>query len=243
MPRRDVNAAGEYLLDYGIFYWPLIKSEYLRSLKGKFPNPPKKRLTNNSKKQLKSLLDLEMVINAVHYAETLGSYLLAFEKHGKAVQRAFMNYKIDDVKDFYEKIPNRSISYIAKILSYPHPYMVTSMKGKRIVRTSCVEGKRKLISIAKYYYENLDLYNSYKHGLRIGAFLSRDPDSKKSYPIIGCLLRDKSFYPARIKMARLDAKKAKEITREAYAILSLSISNYKNMVLDKKTDFTSRTLK
>ena len=242
MARRDVKAAGDYLLHYGIFIWPLVKSEYLGSLKRKLPDIPQIGLTCDTKKLVKSLLELEIVINAVHYAEILGSYLIAFKKRGKAVQRAFMTYQIAEVSEFYKRIPDRSISYIAKILSYPQPYMVRNKRGKRMLRTSCVEGKGKLGLIAKYYHENLDLYNSYKHGLRVGAFLSRYPDSKKSYPIIGWLLRDKSYYPSRIEMARLDPKKAKEITRDIYAILSLSISNYRNMVLNKLSTFTSRTL-
>lgn len=238
MSRRDVTTPTIVLLNDGIFYWPSLKIDSLvfayNNFSDVFSSSFKGKITNQTKEIIRAQIKLEIVITSVHCAEILASYLIAFEKKGKAIQRVLFNYKVKNVNEFYSSIQNKNISYIAKIFSYPQPYQVIGQTYKSKIKKSCIKIKKELSDIAKYYSQNLIMYNSYKHGMRISVFLSGEPNSRKRHGIIGYLTPDNSYYPASVTMIRLDHTKAVKITSKMTALLINSTQNYRNR-LNKNT--------
>ena len=239
MSRRDVTVAATALLKQGIFHWPSLKTDSLlfsyNNIDSVFKDTIKGKITKEEEKEIQTLIKLEIVLTTIHCAEILASYLLAFEKQGKTIQRTLFKYQVKEVKDFYGSIKKQRMSYIAKIFSYPQPYRVKGQEAKDLIKKSCAKIKKILIEIAEYYNTNTDLYNSYKHGMRISSFMSGE-NPEESHGIIGYLTPHRTFYPAKVTFTRIDHKKAVELTRTMTNLLLNSKNNFSNKILDNKRD-------
>ena len=108
MPRRDVAVPVRALLESGIFYRPRLKIRNLKFARrntqrvfgAAFNAPIKGELLEIVRAQI----DLEIIVTALHQAEILGSYLIAFHKQGKAIQRSLFGYRTGDVKTFMRRL-------------------------------------------------------------------------------------------------------------------------------------------
>jgi hypothetical protein len=226
MPRRDVAVPARALLESGIFYWPRLKIRNLKFARkntqqvfgAAFNTPIKGEL----QEMVRAQIDLEIIVTALHQAEILGSYLIAFHKQGKAIQRSLFSYRTGDVKTFYEKIGKRQLMYIAKLFSHPALHQVQPPRVRTRLVTSYRKARRDLDMIGKYYLTHLDLYNSYKHGMRVVCLVTDNEDSGKTYGIIGHLVPHQSFYPAKVVLARVDYKKAEEVSEKATRLMTIA---------------------
>jgi len=236
MSRRDVTVPATSLLTEGIFYWSSLKIDSLvftyKNINSVYKTTFKDKINRREKEIIRAQIKMEIVVTAVHCAEILASYLLAFEKQGKAIQRSLFKYQVSDVNKFYSSIRRKGVPYIAKIFSYPQPSQVEDQNIKRKIRRACDKIKKELADIGKYYSQNLDMYNSYKHGMRISAFSSEEENSKDYHGIIGYLTPDKSFYPAKVTLIRIDHKKAVKLSLKMTSLLLNCTQNYLNRTIN-----------
>jgi len=238
MPRRDVCAPAHALLQSGIFYWPKLK---MRSLKFARKNTQKvfgpdfsAPIKGELQEMVRALIDLEIIVTALHQAETLGSYLITFHKQGKAIQRSLFSYRTGDVKTFYEKIGKRQLKYIAKLFSHPALPQVQPPGVRTRLKTSYRKARRDLDMIGRYYLTQLDLYNSYKHGMRVVCLAIGNEDSARVRGIIGHFVPDQSFYPARAVFARVDYRKAEEVSEKATRLMTVAKDLFEKRHLKKE---------
>ena len=131
-----------------------------------------------------NMIKLEIYVTTLHYAEVLAANLLAFRKKRKRFHKTLLSYIGSDIFEFYKKIKNRRLSYIANLLGYPPLFQVDSEKEKRALKKSCIYVRRKLSEIGDLYLRFNSLYNAYKHGLRVGVSQSIDPKDPTPYAFI-----------------------------------------------------------
>ena len=230
MPRRSVTAPASLLLNNEAGSWLMIKMELLKNLAvntGDFASKVfEDKVDKHQLKKIQGLAAMEMVISTVHYAEVLASYLIGF-RQGKTIQRKLLSYKADEIKYFYSNINKKSLAYIAKLFSYPQATQTDSKKLKRFINTSCRRTKKDLVEVGKYYLENLELYNSYKHGFRI-AYLQPGEvsDYGKGVGVIAHLNHDKNFYPASFTVQAISWRKPLKISKIIYGILHTARNNF-----------------
>jgi hypothetical protein len=244
MPRRDVTVPAFALLKNNIFHLPVLKIDGLKFALDNFDitykNTFNTKLPKEEKESFKEAIKLEIVVTTVHFAEILGSYLLAFSKGRKALQRALFSYKVGDVNNFYDTIALRKNPYIAKLFSYPQQHQIQSPEMRQKFKESCERIKNDLVEIGKFYKDNHDLYNSYKHGLRMSCLSVGDEDPTKRYPVISYLIPDKAFYQAKTCITRIDYKQAENVTLKITALLSNSANFYLERIVERKNEVIGR---
>lgn len=130
---------------------------------------------------IKDMLKIEASITTVHFSEVFASNLLAFKKGIKRFHKTLLSYSVGDVDEFYEKIGKRRISYIANLLGYPSLHQIEDEELKENLKKSCITVRNKMNEIGEYYLHFKDLYNSYKHGFRIGV---AESGYDELYPVI-----------------------------------------------------------
>lgn len=130
------------------------------------------------------MINLEIFVTMIHYAEVLAANLLAFRKKRKRFHKTLLFYKGSEIIDFYKKVKHRKLSYIANLLGYPPLYQIDSEEGRRSLRKSCIYVKQKLSEIGDLYIRFNSLYNAYKHGLRVGVAQSIDPEDSTPYAFV-----------------------------------------------------------
>jgi hypothetical protein len=226
MPRRNVAAPAHMLLESGIFYWPSLKIRGLKfsrkNLQKVFGAAFKAPIRHGLQEMLRAQVDLEIIVTVLHQAEILGSYLLAFHKQGKAIQRSLFSYRTGDVKVFYERIEKKPLKYIARLFSHPALHQVQPPRIRARLRTSYRKAQGDLGIIGKYYLAHLNLYNSYKHGMRVVCLATGDKNTDKVRGIIGHFIPDQSYYPAKTVLTRVDYKKAERISEKATRLMAVA---------------------
>lgn len=127
---------------------------------------------------------LEIFVTTLHYAEVLAANLLAFRRKRKRFHKKLLHYKGSEVIEFYKKIKHRKLSYIANLLGYPPLFQVDSKEGKKALKESCEYVRQRLSEIGHLYLKFNSLYNSYKHGFRVGIAQSFDPKDSTPYSFV-----------------------------------------------------------
>ena len=130
------------------------------------------------------MIMLEIFVTTLHYAEVLAANLLAFRKKRKRFHKTLLHYKGSDVIQFYKKIKHRKLSYVANLLGYPPLFQVDSGEGRKALKESCEYVRQRLSEIGDLYLRFNSLYNSYKHGLRVGVAQSFDPKDSTPYAFV-----------------------------------------------------------
>ena len=190
-------------------------------------------------KLIKEMVKLEIVVTTVHFAEIFAANLLALSRYEKTYHKKLLEYNTGEIKDFYEGINAKSNSYIVKLMCYPDLNQIYDGVMLNDVVESCKLVKSFLIEIGKYYLDNLQIYNSYKHGFRIGIAEGSNED--------GTNPRMQLIYPtSKDNLAEVTIKLGLDINKESsycyrmYDILSNVVNTFSQRFLDEKSEFSMR---
>ncbi|TRZ52155.1 MAG: hypothetical protein D4S01_03390 [Dehalococcoidia bacterium] len=141
------------------------------------------KLTDTQRENVVSLLNVELVVNAVMYCEDLAIMLLALEKPITKMIKTFAAIRetgSGSVKEFYEKMPERQIEYFWHIIKYDKFYE----KDTKYVR-SCKRFARDILKVSKFFMHWYPLFCAFKHGLNVLSYI--DKKSGKDILIVGAL--------------------------------------------------------
>ncbi|MDE1812750.1 MAG: hypothetical protein KGH85_07790 [Thaumarchaeota archaeon] len=181
---------------------------------------------------VKELLRIELIANTIHYAETFASVLLAMQRY-KRFHKFLLKYQVAEIKEFYQNIPKRRSSYIAKILQYPQMYQVKSPELRNDFKKSIEDAHDELKILGEFYLNWLDFYNSYKHGFRV--FASKpNPDDDFT---VSCILDKEKLNAFKIEMTTDSIDKSFSLCEFMFKFLSNVESTFSQRVLQKKDQF------
>ena len=133
-----------------------------------YPNETQQNYT-----KMRQILEIEYITKFCHYAENLGCISIAFnsvfedfteEIHD--IFKNFLDYRVDQIIEFFSHVDSMSLSHIAKILGYPPPG-IQSPEIKIAFELSCKNASEMFKNVGDLYLELRQFYNSYKHGYRI----------------------------------------------------------------------------
>jgi hypothetical protein len=188
-------------------------------------------MSDQLEKEIKESLKIEIVTSVDQLAEVFGIYMECFHDCNKVIHKKILNYRVNNVIDFYQKIHTKKISYIRKMLGYPS-FSQVSNKGMSIkLNESAKNVKKMLIRISKFYLKYRFLYNSLKHGLRVFPMFIGEDSKSKSYTLV---LTEKLDTEA---LHNLDFKEAVEIYEYMAILLRNTMQVYKDRVIDKKSSY------
>lgn len=216
-----------------------LKSALLKKELGKLQ---KKKLKSNLAKignnQMQELLRIEIITNTVHYAETFASLLLAMRKY-RRFHKFLLEYKIDEIIDFYTNLPKKKPQYVAKILQYPYPNKFVDNRFHPDLQKTIKQASDELKRLAKFYLELRQFYNSYKHGFRL---LTTYPDDTGD-DIMTFYFSDKGqLRTMRIVNTRDHVDEALDLCSFIFRFLDNAENIFRQRKLEKKNEFSMTLL-
>jgi len=132
-----------------------------------------KNLPGQLQSKARGILVLELVAIFCESAEDLGAFGISFavELYRDAlspieVWEKLAKYGGGEIVDFYSNIQKRGPAYFANLHGYP-PLKLQQVDSRRTLLRSCKQLAAYLNIIADDYLKLRDLYNAYKHGMRI----------------------------------------------------------------------------
>jgi len=112
------------------------------------------------------MLQAESITMCVKYCEDLAAISIAFGKGHFQINDTLKDYQTRNIRDFFNKISDFDYTYFQNILGYPKIEEIKCTQQKDFINS--IERVKKYYSEAKAFYDkNYDLYNCYKHGLRL----------------------------------------------------------------------------
>jgi len=230
---KGVEAANKMFLLNRAHGWLALKVKILQDIL----NSPEKHLP-----YLKSLNDettllyfkegvkLDIICSTVHLCEIFAIYLINFRERKENFVEKLLNYKISEVKDFYRGIGKRNINYITSCFLWPPFSSIENSFRKKEMLTSSQLLKAELKRIAKFYRANVDIYNSYKHGLRAFPFVSTDAEGN----LFGCIANFTDKNDCRkIKIGVFQTKECIEICNFINEVLNGLFESYEQLSKNK----------
>jgi len=182
------------------------------------------------------MINLEIFVTTLHYAEVLAANLLAFRKKRKRFHKTLLSYKGAEIFDFYKKIKHRRLSYIANLLGYPPLFQINSEEGRKALKKSCIYVRQKLSEIGDFYLKFKSLYNAYKHGLRVGVAQSFNPKDETPYAFILWPLRKEELSEA--MLMRLGKPEIEiEMCEFMLAVLNSVTETFRRRIMKKEESF------
>lgn len=182
------------------------------------------------------MINLEIFVTMLHYAEVLAANLLAFREKRKRFHKILLFYKGSDVFEFYKKIKHRRLSYVANLLGYPPLFQIDNEEGRRSLKKSCMYVRRKLSEIGDLYIRFNSLYNAYKHGLRVGV--AQSIDSKDSTPYAFVMWPSQKEKLDRAMLMRLGKPEREiEICGFMVAVLNAVTETFRKRILENEESF------
>ena len=153
-----------------------------------YPNLPHTLQT-----KARGILVLDLVAVFCQSAEDLAAFGISFatELYRDSlsqieVWKKLSNYEEGEIVDFYTNIHKRGPEYFANLHGYP-PLKLQKLDSRRPLLRSCKQLASYFNSIADAYLKLLELYNAYKHGMRI-FFAALNPET----PVIIYIAGDSS---------------------------------------------------
>ena len=139
-------------------------------LKKELEKLQKKKIKSNTDEmanhQLQEITRIEILTNTVHYAEIFASILIGMNKY-KTFHKFLLDYNVNEIINFYTKLPKRKPQYIAKILQYPYPNKYVDKRLHIDLNQTINDARKELKELARFYLSFRVFYNSYKHGFRL----------------------------------------------------------------------------
>ena len=208
-----------------------IMSKELKRLQKLKPKTYSDRESNNL---LQELIRIELVCNAVHYAEVFASVLLAMKKH-KQVAKYLLEYKISEIKQFYNDLPKRKPQYIAKILQYPYPNKYVDKSLHKDLRLTLSHAHSELKTLSKFYLMWQKFYNSYKHGFRT---FSTWPDEKSNDTMTGYFAEKGRMDSFKVVVPQKHMKDVSDLCSFMFRFLDNAQKIFSQKVLEQKKEFS-----
>jgi hypothetical protein len=162
--REDIGNlmfATSYISKYRYFKQKLLENEH-DTLQEVTPNLRMEQYEN-----LRQMIEIEMIINAVQYCSELGAFAITVKnKKIYNIIQMLSSLAETDIKIFYDKIKNRSKKDIWKYMGY-YEIKITCKEDYEKYYRSCDRYKSDIVRLSTFYNNYYQLYVSYKHGLRI----------------------------------------------------------------------------
>lgn len=174
-----------------------------------------------SKDMIKDLLIVEIIVSTMFLAESFAAIAHACYTNPKDIQNYLKEF---NATKFYSTIGSKNDDYLARILSIPQ---IDHISGKREEITEGLKDfKEYLYEFKEYYFSNLDLFNSYKHGLRIFPMCTFENNNEIS--IISYF--SKSQKKDEMVITRMDKnpKKHQKLANEMSDIIRKILESHKN---------------
>jgi hypothetical protein len=137
-------------------------SDFLKILSEKTPV----KFREDGKEDFLMMLRVDSITTTVKYCEDLAAISSAFGKGHFEINDTLKRYKVSDVKQFFDKISSANTDYLQKVLAYGD-VEGRCVDHKEEFLTSYSRARQYYAETKKFYNSNLDLYNCYKHGLRL----------------------------------------------------------------------------
>lgn len=187
---------------------------------------------------LRNMIKLEILVSTVHFAEVFAANLLSLSTYEKAYHKKLLEYNTGEIKDFYSNISSRSINYVARLLCYPELEQIDDSNILSEVTESCSLVKDFINEIGGYYLSNLDIYNAYKHGFRIGlAEAINENDSNSFMQLIYPISKDNLAEV--VIRHELNIEKENSYCIKMYKILNSAINTFSERIIDEKNEFST----
>ena len=185
----------------------------------------------------KEFIRLELVANTVHYAEVFAASLLAMKKYTR-LHKFLLEYQPREIIDFYKQIPKKPISYVTKLLQYPAFHQMLPSPTKDELHLSIKEIHKEFKNLAKFYLVWHDMYNSYKHGLRI---VVGKPNPYEDFTVLAYPFSVDKLDTMRMHRTDEEVEKCLRLCEFMWKILNNTESNFLQSILEKKgySDFTT----
>ncbi len=229
------NVASAFIMANGqALYWPYIK---LKILEKAYLDPTTtvdhKVDDPNLFNIIKGSIKLECMITTVMYAETLASNLIA-RKNSKLFHEELFKYDVEKIIDFYNNVQKFDVSYLGRLLQYPPiEDLEEDIKNKCI--KSCLSFKDKLLKISDYYLKQRELYNSYKHGLRV--MINESPSDDGESSIIISYFPDSKNLSKMVLFTERDIKEELKLCSYIVHILIAINETHEEKTLSEKREF------
>lgn len=155
------------------------------------------RFRNEQREAFLMMLRVESITWTVKYSEDLAAISYAFGKGHFKINETLKDYRTADVKEFFKKVTIADYEYIQKILGYPELQRIESDQ-KEIMGKSADVAKQYYNQVKTFYDKYNDLYNCYKHGLRLMPVMGEGDEN--------CILKFPSKKNGEFEIEVLDRK-------------------------------------
>jgi len=158
---------------------------------------------------------IDSIASVVKYSEDLAAISIGFGKGHFKINETLRKYKVKEIKDFFQQVASADYDYIRKILGYPGLSAV-ELERKESMLQSVEQAKQYFGQIRNFYEKNMDLYNCYKHGLRIMPTCDEDKQ--------WMLLKFPSLKNGEFDLEGFEKKEVDENHEEALKIVGLIVT-------------------
>lgn len=135
------------------------------------------RFRDKQRKEFLLMMQVDGITLAVKYCEDLAAISIAFGKGHFKINETLRDYTTANVREFFKKVAIADYDYLRKILGYPELENIESDQ-KGIMRKSADNAKQYYCQLQTFFDKNNDLYNCYKHGLRLMPVLGEGDETE-----------------------------------------------------------------
>lgn len=131
-----------------------------------------------------SMLQVELVANAVMYCADLAVILLALRKRQAEILKTVSSLHetgSGSIKEFYEKLPQQDLAYFWRMMRYDKLKIAKEEQEK--YERSCKRFRDDMLKLSKFFLHWYVLFSAYKHGLNVVALI--DEKTGKDVLMIG----------------------------------------------------------
>lgn len=174
--------------------------------------------------EIKIFLVVEIIASTMMLAESLATLLESIIKNPKNLQEG---YKVAKPTKFYKSIESLDYNAYMKILSAPQKESICDEEVCNLDEK--LNNFSKLLSKFKdYYFRELDLYNSYKHGFRL--FLTETYQGEGNFiDTLAYFSQTDNHNKMHVRCIEEDPYNHLNVAKEIAKVMRILLSNYENM--------------
>jgi hypothetical protein len=181
------------------------------------------------------MLRVDSITMVVKYCEDLAAISLAFGKGHFEINDTLKTYKMPQIKQFFTDISSANYDYLQKVLGYGD---ITGQKAnhKEEIIESYKRAKKYYAEVKRFYDSNVDLYNCYKHGLRLMPVITDETTlSLMKFPTV----KNKEFEFEAFSNIELtdEYKKALKTASTIFTLLQVIFLNHREWYFGQKSTY------
>jgi hypothetical protein len=174
---------------------------------------------------VKEFLMVEIVVTTMFICETFAAIAKACSTNPKNIQKVLKEF---NATKFYSDFDSETDdSLFADMLCVPNLDLIEGEESKRELETSIKEFREAFMKIREYYFSNLDLFNAYKHGLRIFPFETLD-ENGNPYAVIAYFAREHKPDAFTIRRMGRDYYKHQTLAIDMLYFIRIMLSNHRS---------------